>query len=171
MRWTSCVSEWAEPLSFKSQLLIAGLGMLLAPTSFSAQRVTDRHCTDYLYGLYYGGWDDPRPGVIIENLAFVISPDGKPIPPKADDSEAPTLPGFYVREKRYEFAHSKFSARGFSFRTKEIEGTVFSFEGRFGCEPFDEEVDSPYLQGELKETRKGHVIRKKNIHFGHAVMY
>lgn len=72
------------------------------------------------YGLYYL---DPR-------TALVISPDGRPIEPKANDPEAPTLPGFDVGSRHFKFVASQFSERGFSFRTERIDGTEYSFVGR-----------------------------------------
>ena len=128
-------------------------------------RQEEQHCSDYLYGLYYGSWDNRG-----SDLAFVVSPDGKPIPPKTNDPEAPTQPGFYVGEQRFKFASSRFSPEGLSFRTNSVNGTVFSFRGRFGCERVDVIPEVPYLEGELKEMRNGRVVRKQVVHFGHAVV-
>ena len=125
----------------------------------------EKHCSDYLYGLYYGAWDNQG-----SDLAFVISPDGKPIPPKGNDPDAPTKPGFYVSGVRFEFTWSKFSSKGFSFRTKNINGLAFSLQGRFGCEGVDGIPEVPYLEGELKESRNHRVVRRSKLHFGHAVI-
>jgi len=124
----------------------------------------------YFLDLYYGNWDD-HGNEALQELAFVISPNGLPIPPKTNDPEAPTIPGLYVREKRYAFVWSKLSRKRFSFQTKAIDQTIFSFHGRFGWEPFDDDVDTPFLDGELKELRNGQLIRRKRVHFGHAVVY
>lgn len=147
------------------RLFILGLGLILVSQTFAMRQAKEKHCSDYLYGLYYGSWNNKD-----SDLAFVISADGKPIPPKSNDPEAPTAPGFYVGEKRYEFAWSKATAKELSFQTKEVDGTVFSFQGRFGCESVDVIPEVPYFAGELKETRNGRLIQKKSLHFGHAVV-
>jgi len=152
----------------KSLFWIVGL-LLLAGASIIAGRAKEKPCADYLYGLYYGDWGD-QDNDTVPSLAFVVSSDGKPIPPKANDLDAPTLPGFYAKEKRYDFAWSKVSTKEISFRTKEIDGTAFSFQGRFGCESVHVIPEVPYFAGELKEMRNGRLIRKKNLHFGHAVV-
>ena len=148
----------------KNQLLIPILAAILMPLAL-AGRQAEQQCSDYLYGLYYGSWDNKG-----SDLAFVISSDGQAIPPKANDPDAPTHPGFYVGEKHFEFAWSKFSSRELSFRTKTVDGTAFSFHGRFGCESVDVIPEVPYLEGELKESRNGRLVRKKKLHFGHAVV-
>ena len=149
----------------KNHVLLVVMSLVIASSVFASGQAQEKHCTDYLYGLYYGSWDNKG-----SDLAFVISSDGKPIPPKSNDPDAPTLPGFYVGEKRYEFDSSRVSAKEMSFQTKQVDGTVFSFQGRFGCEPVDVIPEVPYFAGELKEMRNGRLIRKKSLHFGHAVV-
>jgi hypothetical protein len=147
-----------------NRVVVPMLVAILLPLAVVGQK-EEQHCSDYLYGLYYGSWDNRG-----SDLAFVISPDGKPIPPKANDPEAPTQPGFYVGEQRFKFASSRFSPQGFSLRTNSVNGTMFSFHGRFGCEQVDEIPEVPYLEGELKETRNGRVVRIQKVHFRHAVV-
>jgi hypothetical protein len=138
-------------------LITAVLVMPLA----SAGQKTENTIHEF-YGLYYcdqGG-----------QLALVISPDGKPIPPKLNDPDAPTQPGLYVDQQRFDFARSQFSSGGFSFRTKKIKGTLFSFRGQFGREEVDVIPNVPYLTGTLREVRNGHLVREVQLHFGHAVI-
>lgn len=151
-------------VQLKIRVLATTLLAILTPVALESQQA-EKHCSDYLYGLYYGSWDNQG-----DEFAFVISPDGHPIPQKANDPEAPTKPGFYVGEKHFEFAWSKFSPKGFSFRTKSINGQTFSFQGRFGCEQVDVIPEVPYLKGELKESRNDRVVRSGKLHFGHAVI-
>ena len=113
-----------------------------------------------LYGLYY----------LDDDTALVISRDGRPIPPKENDPEAPTLPGFHVRPRYFKFAISRLSDQGFSFRTERIEGTEYSFTGKFGTENVDVIEDVPYLAGTLTERRNGRIVRRKAVHFSHAVI-
>jgi hypothetical protein len=146
------------------RLLILLLAAILVPVSLVGQQESKR-CSEFLHGLYYGSWDDQD-----GNLAFVISPDGRPIPPKANDPDAPTKPGFYEGQQHFDFVSSRFSQRAFTFRTVAVDGRAFFFSGRFGCEAVDAIPEVPFLEGELTEMKNGQVVRKKKIHFGHAVI-
>ena len=141
------------------------LSAMLIPL-VAARQKAERLTVDDLYGLYYGNWGNQE-----ADIALVISANGKPIPPKVNDPDAPTQPGFYLGERHFEFASSRFSPEGFSFRTKSLDGIVFSFSGRFGREQVDVIPDVPYLEGELKEMQKDRVVRRKKVHFGHAVIF
>jgi hypothetical protein len=149
-----------------NRVWIAIFATIFLPLTLGGQQQQEKPCSNYLQGLYYGSWDKQE-----GNLAFVISPDGQPIPPKANDEDAPTKPGFYEGQRLFEFASSRFSSQGFTFRTIAIEGRTFSFNGRFGCEAVDVIPEVPYLEGELTEARNGRVVRRKKIHFGHAVIF
>jgi len=117
-------------------------------------------------GLYYGDWNGPES----DPVALEISPDGKPIPPKANDPDAPTQPGLHVGQRNFQFLRSRLSSQGFSFRTVSANGTEFSFHGRFGREDVGSLSNVPYLQGILTEKKDGRVVRTKSVHFGHAVV-
>jgi hypothetical protein len=148
----------------RNRALMAFVLTIPVPTALISHQ-TEKNCSSFRSGLYYGGWDKEG-----NDFAFVISPDGRPIPPKANDPDAPTKPGFYEGEQRFDFSTSRVSPRGFSFRTVAINGKAFSFKGQFGCEAVDVIPEVPYLEGELTEMRNGRVVRKKKIHFGHAVV-
>ncbi len=139
------------------QVLIAVLAVLLLPSAIAGQ-LKEKHCSDYPYGLYYGSWTNKD-----SDLAFVISRGGKPIPQKANDPDAPTQPGFYVEDRRYEFASSKLSEQSFTFRTVQVDGNVFEFQGRFGCEQVDVIPEVPYLEGKLTQSLNGRVVRTANL--------
>jgi hypothetical protein len=128
------------------------------------QKITNHKAADF-YGLYYSECDEK-----LQCPALVISSDGKPIPPKANDPDAPTHPGLHVSQRLFPFAWSQFSPQGFAFRTGRVGHTAYSFQGRFGRENVDVIPDVPYLVGVLKETRNGRVVSKKKVHFGHAVI-
>ncbi len=115
------------------------------------------------YGLYYLEGDAGQ-------TALVISPDGRPIEPKANDPEAPTLPGFHVGSRHFKFVASHFSERTFSFRTERIDGTEYSFVGSFGHEDVDVIPDVPFLAGTLIEKHNRKTVSKRAAHFGHAVI-
>lgn len=133
-----------------------------------------------LYGLYVVQWGNDETA-----LAYlVISPDGRAIPPKANDPGAPTLPGFHVTRayllkdpdlvlgdiQRFRFAQHRISKGGFSFRTQRFRGTWFVFSGRFGREDVEGIPDVPYIVGVLTEMKYGRVVRKKQVQFSHAVI-
>ncbi|HKW56083.1 MAG TPA: hypothetical protein VJN42_01885 [Candidatus Acidoferrum sp.] len=142
------------------------LPLVLLISRAQALQKLENKIRDDLYGLYYGTWSE-QPA----DVATVISPDGKPIPPKENDPQAPTRPGFYVGEKRFEFVSSRVSNERFTFQTTSVDGVAFSFDGKFGrerVEGIDELV--PYVEGELRETRDGTVVKKKTMHFAHAVV-
>jgi hypothetical protein len=153
-----------QPLLIRDLAGILILATILMPLALVGQQ-EEKHCSDFLYGLYYGSWNDQE-----SDLAFVISSNGQPIPPKANDPGAPTASGFYEGERHFKFASSQFSPQGFSFRTVGIDGKTFSFKGRFGCEEVDVIPEVPYLEGELTEMRNGRVVRRKKVHFVHAVI-
>jgi hypothetical protein len=144
--------------TYRKFLLVAAV--LVVPFACVGQKPENK--VHDFYGLYY--CDEGS------QLALVISPDGKPIPPKLNDPDAPTQPGLYVDQQRFDFARSQFSANGFSFRTKKLRGTSYSFRGQFGRAVVDVIPDVPYLAGTLLEVRNGRIVRKVQLHFGHAVI-
>jgi hypothetical protein len=135
-----------------------------AEPSGLTQKITNHKAADF-YGLYYAECDEK-----LQCPAFVISSDGKPIPPKSNDPDAPTHPGLHVSQRLFPFAWSQFSPQGFAFRTGRVGHTAYSFQGRFGRENVDVIPDVPYLVGVLTETHDGRVVSKKKVHFGHAVI-
>jgi hypothetical protein len=104
------------------------------------------------------------------NQGLVISRNGKAIPPKANDPDAPTLPGLHVNGRHFEFAWSRLTLQGFAFHTVAVDGREFSFEGKFGREQVDVIPDVPYLAGVLTEKRNTRVVQTKRVHFGRAVI-
>jgi hypothetical protein len=164
MRSTSCAPDLKATVLMKNRVLMLLMVAILVPVSLVGLQESKR-CSEFLHGLYYGSWDNQG-----SRLAFVISSDGRPIPPKSNDPDAPTAPGFYEGQQRFDFVSSRFSPRGFTFRTVAVDGRTFSFSGRFGCEAVDAIPEVPFLEGELTEMRNGQVVRKKRTHFGHAVV-
>jgi lysophospholipase L1-like esterase len=131
-------------------------------------RQTEQEQMRELYGLYYsepnfGGQGSSESGL-------VISQDGKPIPPKVNDPDAPTEPGLHVNGRLFKFAWSRLTLQGFAFRTVTAVGREYSFEGKFGREQVDVIPDVPYLAGVLTEKRNSRVVQRKKLNFGHAVV-
>src|SRR6266481_4784469 len=117
------------------------------------------------FGLYYLDLGEQS-----GETALVISPDGKPIPPKENDPQAPRLPGLHVNGKYFKFLWSRISQGGFAFRTEKIEGTEYLFHGKFGREKVDVIPEVPYLSGLLSEKHDSSLVRQKKVHFAHAVV-
>jgi len=117
------------------------------------------------FGLYYLDLGEQS-----GETALVISPDGKPIPPKENDPQAPRLPGLHVNGKYFKFLWSRISQGGFAFRTVNIEGTEYLFHGKFGREKVDVIPEVPYLSGLLSEKHDSSLVRQKKVHFAHAVV-
>lgn len=136
------------------------------PVGIGSSQGSHREQTDDFYGLYYGEWNDHES----DPIALVISSDGKAIAPRPNDPDAPTQPGLHIDRRHFQFESSRFSPRGFSFRTANMDGTEFSFRGRFGRESVDSMPGVPYLLGVLVETRNGRVVRTKKVHFAHSVV-
>jgi hypothetical protein len=147
-----------------SFMLLVALIFLLQSVAIGQLPETNK--TSDLYGLYYAEGDSEGTDL----TALVISSNEKPIPPKANDPEAPTEPGLHIGERRFPFAWSRFSPQGFSFWTVRVGDTEYSFHGRFGREQVESISGVPYLVGVLAEMRKGRVFLKKKIRFGHAVI-
>ncbi|MFI5096333.1 MAG: hypothetical protein ACHQT6_00025 [Candidatus Acidiferrales bacterium] len=139
---------------------------LLSRPLISLAEEPDQEVPHSLYGLYYGDWKELGD----DEPALVISRDGKPIPPKANEPGAPTLPGLHVKGQCFPFAWSRLTAQGFAFRTVRIEGTSFSFSGKFGREQVEDIGEVPYLEGTLAKKLNSGVVEEKKIHFGHAVI-
>ena len=146
-----------------SSSLIAVL-ILFYPAAFAQQ--TQLAKDSAFFGLYYSAAN------IRENpqIALVLSPDGRPIPPKKNDDQAPTQAGLYIGTQRFPFAWSRVSSARSSFRTVRVDGTEYSFRGVFGREQVDILSGVPYLEGTLTEKQNGRVVLKKEVHFGHAVV-
>jgi lysophospholipase L1-like esterase len=138
--------------------------LLQAPVPVAKQ--TEQERVRELYGLYYVDLGEQGSG----ETALVISSDGKPIPPKENDPDAPTEPGFRSNGQHFMFAWSRLTLQGFSFRTVNVNGSEYSFQGQFGREQIDVIPDVPFLGGVLAEKRTARVVRSKKVHFGHAVI-
>ena len=119
-----------------------------------------------LYGLYYLVSEETDSG----ETALVINPDGNAIPPKENDPDAPTLTGLHISQRHFQFAWARLSPEGFAFRTVSIQGSEYSFEGKFGREQVGGIPYVPYLVGVLTEKKNSQTVQNKEVKFGHAVV-
>jgi hypothetical protein len=144
--------------------------MLLAAASFMvglapAEAAQRPHRWLDTEGLYYldGGHNS------VDETSLVITRDGEAIPPKANDPDAPTLPGFYVSGTRYRFTSHRVSMRSVVFRTVSVGGVSYRFTGSVGREDVESIKNVPYVIGTLTTTKHGKTVRQKR-RFVHAVI-
>ena len=145
--------------------LSAELSLLLLIAGLAASSHANAQVPKDLYGLYYADWDRDESAP-----SLVISPDDKAIPPKGNDPDAPTIPGFHLKDQRYPFASSKITDNHFTFKTTEVSGTYFSFEGNFKRQDVEDIPNVPYLEGTIVETHRGRKTQTRKIRFEHAVI-
>lgn len=128
-------------------------------------RQTEQEQMSELYGLYDADLDEQGKW----ETGLVLNSDDKPIAKEPKDPDAPILPGLHVNGRYFKFAWSQLSLQGFAFRTVSVDGSEYSFEGKFGREKTDVIPDVPFLAGLLTEKRNSRVVQTKEVHFGHAV--
>jgi len=155
--------------------VLTALSCLLPPATTGNPKHQQRFSSKYekpaMYGgLFYvvGSSDN------VEERSVVISYDDKPIEAKANDPDAPTIPGFYLSNKqRYDFERIEVIESSVYFKTHIIEGVSFEFSGTLGEEivpTFDPSIAVPFIKGALTTVRNGKVVKKEEIMFGHAVV-
>jgi len=143
---------------------VACISVLAGPV-FGGSALQRRHWLD-TEGLYYF---DKGVTANVE-IALVITRDGRPIPPKANDREAPTLPGLHVSGERFKLRSFSVSSKRVSFRTLHVRGVSYSFEGDVGREDVDVIEDVPFLTGTLVKRARGRVVERWKGRFAHAVI-
>jgi|GEM_PF-4330915 len=121
------------------------------------------------YGLYYLASKDHS-----DERKLIISDDGEAIPPKANDPDEATLPGFYLsHEYRLDFAEIEIIGKSIFFRTRESSGSYVEFRGVFGEEidpNFSDDIPIPFIKGTLRAFKNGKVVKSESVRFGHAVI-
>ena len=101
--------------------------------------------------------------------AFVITLNGRAIPPKENDPDAPTKPGFYIGTQHFRFIKYSVTRKMVSFETVKIKGRSFRFQGMVRRRTVCENENIPELRGQLVEIN-GSTKKQKNVRFGHAVV-
>ena len=107
----------------------------------------------------------------------VISPGNRKLPKNEHDDSLPTLPAYYYRRverdpfTRYPYKSIVVRRGKASFTTKQIRGTYFVFLGRWGTENDKEsQIDAvPFMKGVLLTYRKGRMVKRERVKFGHEV--
>ena len=122
-------------------------------------------------GLYYWTTSSTSPDDMLE-YCVVLSHNGKAVPPKENEPDAPTQPGLYRRNVRYSFDQVAVSGKHLAFRTASVSEISYSFEGTLGSEndpQFDRPI--PLFSGTLSEFHNGKLHLERRITFSHAVIY
>lgn len=143
------------------------LTLLIAPVfANQAQRPSSRYEKPAVYdGLYYGKSGE---------WALVLSYNDKSIPPKENDPDAPTKPGFYPSGKeRYGFQRVEVIGDKVYFKTLSVRGISYEFVGKTGSQivpDFDPSTPIPFIEGVITTLKNGKPVNKEEIKFSHAVI-
>ncbi len=121
-----------------------------------------------VFGLYLLDSKD------IPGAKLIISDDNQPIPPKVNNPDEVTIPGFYLsREERMDFERVSVVGKQVSFKTREIDGIYYEFDGTSGDEiipDFSSDVPVPFIMGTLRKIENGKVLKTEKVKFGHVVI-
>lgn len=169
-----CVGFASKVSMLKPKHISVTLALLLFAASISAQRspeFSSRYVKPAAYdGLFYvqrHGWIviDAEDGY--DPRALVLSYNNKPIEPKPNDPDAPTVPGFYLSLMvRLVFESVEVIRQTVYFKTR-------TFNGVMGMEivpNFDPSTRIPYIKGILTKLKNGKMMSQEKIKFVHAVI-
>jgi hypothetical protein len=126
-------------------------------------------------GLFYvqrhGGITiDPEDG--FDPRALVLYYDNKPIEPKSNDPDAPTIPGFYLSYTvRLDFEKVEVIRKNVYFKTRIVGGVNYEFSGVMGMERLPKPRPSlrvPFIKGTLTKLTNGKISSQEEIKFVHA---
>ena len=123
-------------------------------------------------GCYW--MDNPKPW---GTRLVAISPGNRRLPKDDHDESLPTVPGYYHRTieaspfTRYPFASITVRRGKAVFVTKRVKGLQFVFRGKWGTAYLESAMieDVPFLKGTLLTYRRGKLIKRERVRFGHAV--
>jgi hypothetical protein len=109
-----------------------------------------------------------------DERGLILSSDDKPISPKPNDPDAPTVPGFYLSDtKRIAFLKVEVIGRKVYFKTRSARGVIYEFRGTAGKEilpNFDSTTPVQFIKGTLRKYKRGKIVKSEKIKFGHAVI-
>ncbi len=108
---------------------------------------------------------------------LTISDGNRELAKDSHDESLPTLPGYYHRTTegdeftRFPFKSVQVRGHKAQFTTKTVAGIRWEFQGRYGTE-YDKSSmidDVPFLRGTLLKYRRGKLVKRERVKFGHAV--
>ena len=110
----------------------------------------------------FGWYNLYRNGAPQYNL--IISKDNQPVGQLYGDEL--TVPGFYLSyEKRLDFEQVSVVGQKVHFKTREIDGSWYEFDGTV-----NQEIFPLVINGALKAIRNGKVVKDQNVNFTRAVI-
>ncbi len=123
------------------------------------------------------GWywiNSPKPWF---TRLVAISNSNKKLPKNDHDESLPTIPGYYHRKieispfTRYPFVSVSVRHGKATFITKRVRNVHFVFRGNWGTAYLKSAMieDVPFLRGTLWTYRRGKLIKRERVRFGHAV--
>ena len=107
-----------------------------------------------------------------DGRALVLSSNNKPIPPKANEPDAPNVPGYYLSyTKRLPFSKVEVIGKKVYFKTRSVSGVSYEFRGTAG-EENDPEFTAliQFIKGTMTKFKRGKIVKTEKIEFGHAVV-
>jgi len=107
-----------------------------------------------------------------DSRALVLSSNNKPILPKSNEPDAPTVPGYYLSyTKRLAFQKVEVIGKKVYFETRSVGGVSYEFRGTAGAE-VDPEFTDPiqFIKGTMTRFKRGKIVKNEKIRFGHAVI-
>jgi hypothetical protein len=158
------------------------LALLLFAASLPAQRspeFSSKYVKPAAYdGLFHvqrrGGWIviDAEDG--FDPRALVLSYNNKPIEPKPNDPDAPTVPGFYLSYTvRLDFESVEVIRKAVYFKTRTVAGVNYQFNGLMGTEiipNFEPSTRILFIKGVLTKLTNGKMMSQEDIKFVHSVI-
>jgi hypothetical protein len=153
------------------KLAIFGIALILL-LSFVAVGQQSRFSSKYkkpqAEGLFFVESPDEN-----DSRALVLSSNNKPIPPKANEPDAPTVPGYYLSyTKHLPFEKVEVIGKNVYFKTRKVGGVSYEFRGTAGKEN-DPEFAEPiqFIKGTMTKFKRGKIVKTLKIKFNHAVIY
>ena len=162
-------------LPFKKSAVVAvGLSPIVLLTLVAASQ-RPSHSSKYVNPAVYDGLFYVVSGDWRSNTrALVLSYSDNPIEPKANDPEAPTMPGFYpTPERRFDFERVEVVRKKVYFKTRSVDGVSYVFYGISGqtvVRNFDPTIRVPFIRGTLVTLKNGKTMKSEHVKFGHAII-
>ncbi len=155
-----------------SKLKVFGFGIaLILLSSFVAvgqqSSFSSKYKNPQAEGLFFVESSDAN-----DSRALVLSSNNKPIPPKANEPDAPTVPGYYLSyTKRVAFEKVEVIGRKVFFRTRSVGDIIYEFRGTAGKD-IDSEFNKPiqFTKGTMTKLKKRKIVKSVKMSFNHAVV-
>jgi len=95
-------------------------------------------------------------------------------PPKANEPDAPTVPGYYLSYTiRLTFSKVEVISKKVYFKNRSVSGMSYEFRGTAGEEidpEFDDTTPIPFIKDIMTKFKRGKIIKTEKIKFDRAVI-